>query len=265
MKIIKGPQAKPRRVLLYGTHGVGKSTWAAQSPSPIFLATEEGLDDIGADRTPLLASVGDVSNCFSWLLTEKHDYRTLVIDTLDWLERLVWKQTCEKHEKRSIEDFGYGKGYVHALKGWEWILTNLQTLRNERAMNIVLLAHAKVSKFEAPDAATYDRYEPDLHKTVAPMLQEWCDEVFFASYQVATVKVEEGFGRDRFRGVGTGERQVHTCEMPSHLAKRRIALPDQLPLEWAAYQEHWPQGQKQKAGDVTGIVKDGSSKQGAKA
>lgn len=254
MKIIQGKQARPRRVLCYGVHGIGKSTWAAGAEAPIVIQTEDGLDDIGVDRSPLCTSFGDVSSAFSWLLTNEHEYRTCVIDSLDWLERLVWKATCEKHGKQSIEDFGYGKGYQLALRGWQWMLDNLQALRDQRGMTIVLLAHAKISRFENPSGDSYDRYEPDLHKSVSPLLQEWCDEVFFAGYEVATIKQDEGFGRERARAIGGGDRVCHTTEMPTHLAKRRIVMPDKIGLSWAEYQRHWP-------GNVAGIVRDGSSKQ----
>ena len=105
VQIIQGKQGRPRRVMLYGTHGIGKSTWAAEAPSPIFLQCEEGLDDIGVDRTPLLSTFGDVSSALSWLASNEHEYRTIVIDTLDWLERLVHDECCQKHGKNSIEEF----------------------------------------------------------------------------------------------------------------------------------------------------------------
>ena len=66
--------------------------------------------------------------------------------------------------------------------------------------------------------------------------------------------------------MGQGERIIYTSEAATHAAKRRIQLPDQLPLEWSAYQAHWPQGQQQQAGanvaagDISGIVTDGHSK-----
>lgn len=259
MKIIKGKQVKPRRVLLYGTHGVGKSTWAASAPAPIFLQTEEGLDDIGADRSPLCRTFGDLANCLSWLMANDHQYQTVVLDTLDWTERLVHAATCEKHGKKSIEDFGYGRGYTFSLRVWEWLRNELQGLRDNREMNVILLAHARVTRFEDPAGAAYDRYEPDMHKTVSPMWQEWCDEVLFTRHLVATVKQDEGYGRERTRGIGTGERVCYTTEMATHLAKRRIAMPDQIPLSWEEYAKHWPGG-----GNIAGVVVNGSSKQGAK-
>ena len=262
-QVIKGKQARPRRVLLYGTHGIGKSTWAANSPSPLVLATEDGLADIGVDRTPLLTTFQEV---WRWLIDlggDAHEYRTVVIDTLDWLEKLIWKRVAEKDEKDSVEDIGYGKGYVRAVRGWEVILQCLDVIR-DRGINVVLLAHARVEKFTPPDAEAYDRWMPDLHPKASPVVQEWCDEVLFATRPVYTSTKDAGFGKKTTRAVGAGDRIVYTAEAPTHAGKRRIVLPDQLPLVWAEYQKHWPTGNG-SAGDVKGVVTDGHSKQkGAK-
>ena len=259
--VITGKRTRPRRVLLYGTHGIGKSTWAGSSPKPIVLATEDGLDDVGADRTPLLTETSEVGR---WLIElggeEAHGYQTVVIDSLDWLEKLIWQATCRDGGKKSIEDFGYGKGYTMATRRWEQLLLMLDGCR-ARGMNVILLAHARIERFSPPDADPYDRWMPDLHKAAAPLLQEWADEVLFATYRVSTVTREEGFGQQRTRAVGSGERIVYTAEAPTHAAKRRISLPDTMPLDWSTYQSHWPTGNGTPAGDVSGMVKEGHSKQ----
>jgi hypothetical protein len=261
LEVIKGRKAKPRRCLLYGTHGIGKSTWAAAAPRPIILATEDGLDDIGVDRTPLLTSTQQVGQ---WLIElggpEDHGYQTLVIDSLDWLERLIWSSVCEDGSKQSIEDFGYAKGYKFALKKWDRVLQMLDAIR-ARGMNVVLLAHARVEKFSPPDGESYDRWQVDVHKDAAPMIQEWADEVFFATYRVNTITKEDGFKKSRTRAVGSGDRIVYTSEAATHAAKRRITLPNELALDWNEYQKHWPTGNVTPDGDIAGIVANGHSKQ----
>lgn len=259
--VITGKRASPRRILLYGTHGIGKSTWAAGAPSPIVLQTEDGLNDIGVDRTPVLTKTIDVARWLIELSGEaQHKYQSVVIDTVDWLEKLIWTAVCEEGDKKSIEDFGYGKGYVRALQRWEQLIAYLEACR-AKGLHCILVAHARVEKYTPPDADPYDRWSPDIHKTAAACLQEWADEVLFATYKVATVKTPTNFGQARTRAVGEGERLVYTSEQPTHLAKRRIELPDVLPLEFKAYQEHWPSnGQAKRRGNVDGMVKDGSSK-----
>jgi len=270
MKIITGKRKRPRRILLYGTHGIGKSSWAAKSPSPLFLQTESGLDDIGADRTPLLTQFSDVPrggerdqsveywlNC---LMHEEHEYKTVVIDTLDWCERLIWQEVANDNGVEVVGDIGYGKGYQLTLTHWNRLLDTLDTLLEKRGIGIILLAHSKDVRVEPPDGDTYTRYEPDLYKNVAPLLQEWCDEVLFANYEVNQIAKDEGFNRTRHIAIG-GERVVYTREMPAHLAKRRIDMPDKIALEWNTYAGYVKAAYAgAEPGNINGIVKDGSSK-----
>ena len=245
-QVKSGRATAPRRVMLYGTHGIGKSTFGAMSPKPIFLQTEDGLGEIDCDKLPLTESFEQAIAALSELYTEKHPYRTIVVDSLDWLERLIWADVCKKRNVESIEDVGFGKGYVFALTQWREFLAGLEALRNDRAMMVVLVAHARIERFENPETETYDRYVPRLHKLAAAVMQEWCDEVLFATYRVHTTKTEEGFNRKRTHAIGTGERILRTVERPAHLAKNRLNLPEELPLDWNAYAEHLPKAKGAK-------------------
>jgi hypothetical protein len=234
-QVQRGKTVAPRRVLLYGTHGIGKSTFGAMADKAIFIQTEDGLGGIECDRFLLAAKYGDVLNALAALYTEEHDYRTVIIDSLDWLERLIWAEVCEKRGVSNIEDIGYGKGYVFALTPWREVLAGLDALRNERGMTIILIAHAQIEKFANPETDTYDRYSPRLHKQASALVQEWCDEVLFATYSVLTKTTDEGFGRKRVQGIGTGERIIRTTERPAHVAKNRLNLPEEIPLDYRIF------------------------------
>jgi hypothetical protein len=234
-KIITGKTPKPRRLLLYGTHGVGKSTFCANAPSPIFVQTEDGLGEIECDKFPLATSYEDVTAAMESLYKEQHSYQTVVIDSLDWLERIIWSKVCQKRSVRSIEDISYGKGYVCALTYWEEILAGLEALRNDRGLTVALIAHAKIERYDAPDTDSYDRHMPRLHKLASQLVQEWCDEVLFATYKVYTKQADEDYGRKKAKGVGSGERVLYTSERPAHIAKNRLGLPYEMPLNWGDY------------------------------
>ena len=244
MKILQGKQRRPRRVMLYGTHGIGKSTWAAGAPRPVFVQTERGLDDIGPPRFPLARTWADVMQALAELYSAPHDFGTLALDTLDWTERLIWADVCESHKVANIEEIGYGKGYVYASTRWRDLLEGLEAIRRDKKMTIILLAHATVAKFENPETDNYDRYAPCLHKLAAAMVQQWCDEVLFATYRVYVKQTKEGFDKKTTKGLGTGERIIHTVERPAWQAKNRLGLPDDLPLPrengWAEYAKYLP-------------------------
>jgi hypothetical protein len=244
-QVTSGKQLKPRRVLLYGVHGIGKSTFGALAPQPIFIQTEDGLGTLEAPRFPLATSFADVMGAIMELYSQPHEFQTVVIDSLDWLETLVWAEVIRRkprtdkgREIESIEDYGFAKGYTYALDVWKELLEGLNALRNERGMMVILIAHAKVERFENPETDAYDRYSPRLNKHASAVIQEWCDEVLFATYRVHTKQTEEAFDQTRTRGIGTGDRILRTTERPAHLAKNRLNLPEELPLEYRAYAEH---------------------------
>lgn len=238
-QIQRGKASKPPRILIYGTEGIGKSTFGAEAPRPIFIQTEDGLDEINCDRFPLATSYEQVSAALQELRTAEHDYESVVIDSLDWLERLVWDSLCQEYGVSSIEkvDGGYARGYTHALKHWREIITHLNALRNQKGMVVVMIAHSKVERFEDPEAASYDRYSPRLHKHAGALVSEWCDAVLFATRKIRTHSEDAGFNRKRniAHAVGRDERILRCVGGPSCVAKNRYGITDELPLSWSAF------------------------------
>ena len=238
-QVERGKRPRPPRILCYGTEGIGKSTLASQAPRPVFVQTEDGLGQIDCDKFPLATSFDQVQAALAELHAEEHPYETVVVDSLDWLEQLVWDAVCRDYGARSIEkvDGGYGKGYVHALSYWRRFVDRLVALHTHRQMAVILIAHAKVEKFEDPEAAAYDRYSPRLHKHAAALLTEWCDAVLFATRRFRTRSEDAGFGRQRTTaqpiGAGGGERILRCVGGPSCIAKNRYNLPAEIKLEWS--------------------------------
>jgi hypothetical protein len=155
-----------------------------------------------------------------------HPFKTLVIDTADWLEKRLAEHLCRKSNKDSIEDFGYGKGWVILTEEFARFLSSLDALL-ARGMHVVFLAHATVKKFEAPDqAGSYDRFELKLSKSVAPLLKEWADVVLFANYVTKIAEKDNG----KMRGVGGKERVLFATHTAAYDAKNRHGLPDKLPF-----------------------------------
>jgi len=238
--IHRGKCPMPPRIVLYGIEGVGKSTFGARSPAPIFVQTEDGLGEIDCHAFPLARTLADVKANLAALYTEPHEYQTVVLDSLDWLERIIWDQVCSAFGVKSIEkaDGGYGKGYTHALTYWREVIEGLDALRTDRGMVVVLIAHAKVEKFEDPESTAYDRYSPRLHKHACALVTEWADAVLFATRRFRTETEEAGFNRTRTIaapvGAEGGERILRTVGGPACIAKNRYGLPAELPLSWNA-------------------------------
>lgn len=233
--IKRGKNIRPPRILLYGPHGLGKSTFGACAPSPIFLNIEDGLGTIDTAAFPLTTTYPQVIEAIGSLYTEQHEFQTLVIDTADWLEKLVWKEACRIHGKADIEEFGYGKGYGAALDVWRQVLDGLLSLRDTKNMCVVFTAHCKVKRFDSPETEPYDRYMPKLHDSASALIQEWADCVLFANHKTVVTKEDVGFNQKVARGITTGQRVIYTTEKPAYLAKNRYALPEELPLDWNTF------------------------------
>src|SRR5215213_2130623 len=94
----------PVRVFLYGESGVGKSTLAAGAPSPIWLDTEDGSARLRVARYPFREGKGghvprsyvDVLAALDDLAISAHTFETLVIDTVDRLEKMIWAHLLER-------------------------------------------------------------------------------------------------------------------------------------------------------------------------
>ncbi len=232
--LIRGGALRPPRLMIHGVAGVGKTSLAAAAPEPIFLQTEDGLGMHSTATFGLLRSFGQVMEALSALYTEDHDFQTVVVDSLDWLERQILEHTARENGWKNIEQPGYGKGYVAALDPWLSFLDGLNALRDERGMGIILIAHSEIKRFDSPETEPYDRYQPKLHARASALLQEHVDAVLFANYRVSTVRADVGFNKKVARAVGNGDRLLHTAERPAFLAKNRFGLQEQLPLHWAA-------------------------------
>lgn len=231
----KGSIARPPRIILYGTHGVGKSSFAAQADKPVFIQTEEGLDALNVTAFPLARSYDEVMEAIGSLYSEDHEFGTVVLDSADWMEQLIFKQVAVNHKINNIEDMGYGKGYTFAVELWRNVMEGFDLLRNEKNMQVIFLAHSQVKRFDDPLTDSYDRYTLDLHKGGAAIISEWCDLLMFANYRVNTVKSDVGFNQKKTRAVGAGERVLHTQERPGWVAKSRWALPESMSLNYETF------------------------------
>jgi len=231
----------PPRILIHGVAGAGKSTFASRSDKAVFVLTEDGLGVLKVNHFPLARTFDDVMGALAALYSEPHDHKTVVVDSVDWLEPLVWARACKDNNWGSIEEPGYGKGYVAALDLWRQYLDGLNALRDERAMTVIQIAHTDIKRFDSPEHEPYDRYVIKLHTRAAALLQEHSDVVLFANYRISTVKSDVGFNKKVTRALGSGERVLYTAERPAFLAKNRYGLPDVLPLDWQAFAAAMPQ------------------------
>lgn len=238
--VTTGVQTAPVKTVLYGPEGIGKSTFASHFPDPVFIDTEGGTKRLNVARLPQPTS-------WAMLLDEVAEVRkgsvpcgTLVIDTADWAERLCIQAVCARAKVNGIEDFGYGKGYTYVKEEFSKLLDALEEVLNA-GHNVVVLAHAAITKFEQPDAVgNYDRWGMKTSKQVAPLLREWCDMLLFANYK--TVVEKAGSGPNAKNKASGGRRVLYTTHHPCWDAKNRFGLPEEVPFEYASIAHCLPGG-----------------------
>lgn len=233
-----GVRKVPPRICIYGGHGIGKSTLASQFPAPIFISTEDGLDSLDVTSFPKARSLGEVVESIKTLLTEEHDFRTVVIDSVDWLvEPLILDSINSQYDEKQQ---AYGKGQQYMAEEFREILQGLDALRLRRNMNVVLIAHAAVVKFEDPRTDPYDRYTPKLPKLCNALLMEWADVLAFAAYKVIIKKSDGGFNREVKRGTTNGDRLLHFVENPAFAAKNRYNCPEDAEMTYDNFRKLIP-------------------------
>lgn len=227
----KGTSENPPRILVFGVSGIGKTTFCSEAPNPIFIQTEDGLGMIQSDAFPLAKTYDEVREALGSLINDEHNYKTLVVDSLDWLEPLIQQEVCKQQGVESIDSIPYRKGFTMAMEIWRDYLAGLNTLRDARDMMIIQTAHSDIKRFESPEVDSYDRFVIKLHAKAAAVVQEHSDCVFFTNYKTHVVQEDVGFNQKRNRAVGSGARMLFTQEKPSFSSKNRYALPAEVPLD----------------------------------
>lgn len=222
------------KIVIAGPGKIGKTTFAASAPSAIGILTEDGADAVDAAAFPLATSLADVYQAISTLLNEEHDYQTVFLDSLDWLEPLVHTHVCTQNKWATIEAAGYGKGYIAAAEEWRTLLQGFEELRAQRNMAVILIAHDKIKRFESPLHDGYDQYVLKLHDRAGALVQEWADVIGWANYQIVTTESDAGYGNKETKARTTGKRILHVEPHPAHMGGNRFGLKN-MPLDWEAF------------------------------
>ena len=226
---------RPVLAMLYGPPGVGKSTFGASAPNPIFIPCERGLDQITVPKFPTPKTLAEFGTYLNAVDTEEHDYQTLVIDTADALELLIFDAVCNEGKVKSIEEYGggYGKGFTRAREFWARLLLRLTAL-SER-MNVLLVAHSHLRTVSDPMLATaYDIHEPKIQAKSIELIRQSVDLIMFARLQTSVIK--DGPKARKGRGLIGDDREMFTQPTTGIECKNRFNLESPMEFNWATLQ-----------------------------
>jgi len=219
---------------IQGTDGIGKSTFGAGSIDPIFIQAEDGLSFINAPRFPQADTWAEMLEQVKSLVTEEHQYKTVVLDTTDAAAKLGEAYVCEQNGWSSAADpkAGYGAFYVAEENAWVHLLSGLNVLHTQKGMNVILLSHVASKAYKDPELEPYDRWEMRCNKKVNSLIKDWVDFNLFANYETQLIKDGQ-----KARGVSYGNRGLYTRFAAAYDAKSRLALPSKLEFSWNAFME----------------------------
>lgn len=233
MELITGIQRRPLKIVIYGVPGVGKTTFAAAAPAPIFADLEHGSENFDVTRFPAINTFDSLIEAVGYLYSENHEFKTFVLDSMSVAERLANEKVCRDQNVNSIEDIGYGKGHVMASEEIQSLLRGLDALV-AKGMNVIVVCHSIVTRFDDPAGDSYDTYDIVLSKRITPLVKQWADTVLFAEHDKSIVEKKDGFTKRKI-AKSYGERIMFTEHRASHTAKNRFNLPEKMPLDWAAF------------------------------
>lgn len=265
--IKRGRLAAPLRFCFYGPEGVGKSTLAAHAPDPIWFDIEDGSGRLDVARYQFRDGDGghvpqtypEIIAGLDDLITNPHNFQTLVFDTLDRLEALMWSWMLARDSKvgkvlTSIEDYGYGKGYMRAIDEWRAFCLRLDRLRSSRRMSVIFLGHAQVRLYKAPEGEDYDRYHLRINEKAAGFIKEWTDVTGFCCFEEFATQL----GDSRPKGTSTGRRLLKLERTAAFDAKSRIALPKEVELDpanpWAPFAQAVNDGVNMTAAQIAALI-----------
>lgn len=224
-------ERRPLRVLIHSEPKVGKSHLVAGAPDVLFLDAEQGSLSFEVARAPI-SEWRDLQEAMRFLEAADHGFKTVVLDTIDSLERLLMMHICQCDGKDTIEDVGGGfsKGWVKLEEEWHWITDRLANIQQRRAINVVALAHCEASNHSEPTGESWKTWRLRANKRTTALWTGWVEEILFLRRLVSTRK-----------GIAAGSQlALETRSSPAwqagsrRLRARQVKLPNADPPQvWA--------------------------------
>jgi hypothetical protein len=230
--IQKGVAKMPRKIVIYGPPKLGKSTLAGSAKDSLMIPTEDRVAHINCDKAPVVQEYEEIMDVFDYILTNnKHTYKRVIIDSLDWLEPILHKHICKKKGFKSLTDdhnkettFQKGLKY-HAVEGWKTFLRNCDVLR-ENGLDVIIVAHSHNITINPPTTDSYDKSVMKIDKNALSVIEEWADIIAFYDKEIFVKTDDKSVGK-KGKALPGNKRILHMSgESPAMINGNSFGLGD---------------------------------------
>lgn len=242
------------KIVIYGNEGMGKSSLALLLPDTVWFGFDDGARKLRHPVTGQPVSVVDgVDDFYDFLdaLATTDLYtgvKTVVIDTITKLQDLADEYMFDqiKTEKgirvTSIEGYGYGKGYRHAVEVLTKVLQDVEVRLIKRGINVVILAQSSAVGMPNAEGLDFLVEGPKLHHSknhsCRQQLCEWADHVLRIGFATNVVAGEQGATKGKVLSRDT-DRVIYTSTARHAAGKSRTLKEPVISFGDAADDSLW--------------------------
>jgi hypothetical protein len=224
MPMVVGKAIVPLKGIIYGDNGAGKTDLLSRAKNSIIMDMEGNCSHIEASKYPI--NTMDVFDDFLHALDSKeHDYKTLVIDSIDSLQTLIGEKIARSH---TTQELSYGKSADIWARYIKDIVAKLEMLSEKKGMSILFTGHVKTKSANNPMTEQYDRYDLRINESMRTGFCNWVQFICLLQKEpiLDEMKGATGFGKKKAKNVV--RRVLYTRGDPTYYGKNVFNLPEKI-------------------------------------
>ena len=200
-------------ILVYGRAKIGKSTLCSKFESPLFLATEPGLNHLEVFKVNITSWVKFLEAC-SDIAKGGHEFKTIVLDTIDNLVVYCSDWVCKENGINHPSELPHGKGWSLVTSELNRALVKLGSL----PYGLIMVSHCDLTEVETK-TRKYSRWTISVSGKNRNVFLNMTDLILFVDSEVASD--------------GSEKRLIRTKPSMNYEAgDRSNLLPESLPLDY---------------------------------